>query len=1016
MAKQYAAELLLKHKNLIQSLDQAIKKTKELKKQLEKPIEVDAKLGSSFKNIESRINKITPKEKVIKITATEDVTKTMNNVQRNMFEMSNKINSSLTSSMKGFNASISGTLPKLQAMSNTMAAVANTSKLASSIAHASAASGLAGAGAGLAGAAVLGNKDTMSSSGKKVSEKWLKKRQKMIESYFNPVGLGNIYRAGKESALERDNLKAQNNYLKKYGAKGFFNDVDVDDEFFQKWAKQFSNPKNLRQVNEAFQDMIERQQRTMADLGNSNYLKKYVSLFNEGTGSDLGMYNIKRANKDMNLIQKTAKFFNKQIGVMKLYAKSLTFTTVYQKMKSGATKAFDAIKRTGLKAWYALERGVFKVGHSVGTIQESFSKVATRIKSIADRVFGKLFKEVSPEAQKAAKKSLKAFTDMSNKIASSITKGIGNAFKKVASMGKWAAGAVAGAFGVGLADMANQEQYITSMSHFISVDDAKANGKNTITKDQAKQRAEGLFDWGTKFANSTPFQNSEVYSAINRMTQVFGYGADGAQIQKMVKLVGDMAALNPGKTMSDAAEAIADLAVGETERMKEFGLKLTQDDLKALAGVPDQKDSLSQEQIMKAFEALTGSGGALFETFDGGAEKLSQTMSGKFSTIMGKARQMMVDALKPFENDFKAILDNVIGHLDGAFGSNFQSTLGKVFQGVRDILTGNTESDIPIVGSILRAFDKLKTALGPIIENIKSKFGDAGINFETIGKLIENAIGGISTAISMISPIINGFINVATWVVNAFAEHPALFTAIGAAIGGLTVISTIIGIVTGAIGIFNTLTTIINGVKAAFTLLNILGLGPVALGIAAVVGVGALLIANWQEVCTWAAAAKDYAVDLWNTFKENPLEAVKQLFNDVADSISNCVSWFGSLIDKAKEWANTKIVNPVKNFFGGGNESSKGKSSKGSKGSQNAYGKSRVPYDGYRASLHEGERVLTARQAAQMDAGLLPGQATSNNNNITINVSGTTDPDTTARMVVQRLKETLENTSVKSFA
>lgn len=1010
MAKTYAAELMLKNKNLIQSLDQAIKKTKELKKQLEKPIEVDAKLGSSFKNIESRINKITPKEKVIKITATEDVTKTMNNVQRNMFEMSNKMNSSLTSSMKGFSSSISASLPKLQAMSNTMAAVANSSKLASSIAHASTASGLAGAGAGLAGAAVLGGKDMMTPTGNRISSKWYKKRLKMIDSYLNPVGLGNIFRAGKESALRNDIIKGDNKYLKNFGAKGFFNDIEEDDEFFQKWAGQFKNPKNLRIVDEAFQRMIERQQDKMAKLGKSNYLSKYMSVANEGTKTGLGMYNVKRANKDMNLIQKTSRYFNRQVAIAQLYAKSLTFSPAYEKMKSGATKVFNFVKRQGLKAWYAVERGVFKAGHSVGTIQESFSRVATRIKSVADRVFGKLFKEIPKEAQKetkkAAQKAIKNFTDMSNKIASTITKGIGNAFKKVVSMGKWAAGAVAGAFGLGIKDMATQEQYITSMSHFISVDDAKANGKNTITKDQAKQRAEGLFDWGTKFANSTPFQNAEVYSAINRMTQVFGYGTDGAQIQKMVKLVGDMAALNPGKSMSGAAEAVADLAMGETERMKEFGLKLTQDDLKALAGVPDQKDSLSQEQIMKAFDVLTSSGGQMFETFDGGADALSQTMSGKVSTILGKFRQSIVDSMKPFENDFKAVLDNVIGHLDGAFGSKFKSTLSKVFEGAKDILTGNKESDIPMVGSIIRAFEILKSAIAPIIDNIKSKFGETGFSFETVGKLIENAIGGISIVISAVTPIINGFINVATWVVNAFAEHPALFKAIGAAIGGLTVISSIVGLFTGAIAVFNTVSTIVNGVKAAFTLLQILGLGPVALGIAGVIAVGTLLIANWQTVCTWAQNAKNYACELWETFKQNPLEAMTKLFNDMGEGIKRCVGFFGDLINKAKEWANTKIVNPVKNFFGGG----------GDKGSQNAYGKNRVPYDGYRASLHEGERVLTARQAAQMDAGLLPGQATSNNNNITINVSGTTDPDTTARMVVQRLKETLENTSVKSFA
>ena len=39
------------------------------------------------------------------------------------------------------------------------------------------------------------------------------------------------------------------------------------------------------------------------------------------------------------------------------------------------------------------------------------------------------------------------------------------------------------------------------------------------------------------------------------------------------------------------------------------------------------------------------------------------------------------------------------------------------------------------------------------------------------------------------------------------------------------------------------------------------------------------------------------------------------------------------------------------------------------KASSHAYGLGRVPYDGYAALLHEGERVLTARQAREADAG-----------------------------------------------
>lgn len=42
-------------------------------------------------------------------------------------------------------------------------------------------------------------------------------------------------------------------------------------------------------------------------------------------------------------------------------------------------------------------------------------------------------------------------------------------------------------------------------------------------------------------------------------------------------------------------------------------------------------------------------------------------------------------------------------------------------------------------------------------------------------------------------------------------------------------------------------------------------------------------------------------------------------------------------------------------------------------GSGFAYGLSRVPYDNYAAILHQGERVLTARQAREMDSGRASG-------------------------------------------
>lgn len=53
----------------------------------------------------------------------------------------------------------------------------------------------------------------------------------------------------------------------------------------------------------------------------------------------------------------------------------------------------------------------------------------------------------------------------------------------------------------------------------------------------------------------------------------------------LVELSENMAALNPGKTVMDAMEALADLKTGETERMKEFGFKISQDDINKAGGI-----------------------------------------------------------------------------------------------------------------------------------------------------------------------------------------------------------------------------------------------------------------------------------------------------------------------------------------------------------------------------------------------------------------------------------------------
>lgn len=69
----------------------------------------------------------------------------------------------------------------------------------------------------------------------------------------------------------------------------------------------------------------------------------------------------------------------------------------------------------------------------------------------------------------------------------------------------------------------------------------------------------------------------------------------------------------------------------------------------------------------------------------------------------------------------------------------------------------------------------------------------------------------------------------------------------------------------------------------------------------------------------------------------------------------------------------------------------------------NAWGLDRVPYDGYRTILHEGERVKTANQARQEDRAASAPQIT-----ITVNVTGHWDTDEVAYTVGQKIAREIQ--------
>lgn len=1039
MAKSYSATLQLKDANMVSTLKKASQAAKDLQKSLTQisktPVKIEAKLGSSFKNVENNISKITPKTKTIRIEATETVTKTMNNVQRSMFEMSNKMNSTINSTMKGFSTSLSASLPKIQAIGNTMAAIANTSRLASNIARASAASSLAGAGAGVAGIAALSRRNNNNNDDDIVNAPtgFLAKLKASASKVASTgISLGKRFSKGFKDAIE--------NAVVKYKSGVIGNFINT----------KFSSSGIFASAGSGLAEMIEKQKTKLESLGMSNPLKNWKEQFittgpedeeflgfkrNWQSATAQALAQSKQVFKEMGQNAKenlgaaanwVKNKWNSNIFAQAFQGGKAVFKELKENAISNLTPITNKIKQMAYSFKYACDRGVYfftyfatkgvksivqvasaiktKITNAFNTVKSTatnvMSKIASHIPQPIQKAFSKIkeygskaFSKISNVAKNAASKFASAFKSAAGAAGSAIVSGLSSAFNKVKSIASGVAKAIgaafAGALAFGVKDMATQEQYITSMTHFISVDDAKANGTNTITMDQAKDRATGLFDWGTEFANSTPFQNADVYSAINRMTQVFGYGEDGSEVKKMVKLVGDMAALNPGKTMGDAAEAIADLALGETERMKEFGFKISQDELKALAGVPGQSDSLTQDQIMTAFSKLTSSGGALFETFDGGAEALSQTLSGKFSTVMGKFRQMMVDAVSPFKDILKGSLDKAIGFIDGEFKTKFVNAFSTVASFVSDLIAGDS-SNFPIIENLINAFSTLKESVMPVIDTIKEQFDSifdsASDSFGGIGGIIEGAANFIADIITGLTPILELLTPVFNFIKEtAIAVWPVIQGVIDVA---SQVIQDAVGFITPVIDactqvmqtIGDSVAEIWPGIQE--TIMNVWDkLQPVF----ELFGDLAQLIADIFAVA-WPPIA-------------GVLETLWSIVGPILESMADALAWVADLCSKVVDGI-SGAVNAVKNsklnpanWFGGGEDGS------------HADGLDRVPKDGYKAILHEGERVLTARQARELDRGT----AQTSSNNITVNVNGAKDARAVAEEVVREIKAVIPN-------
>lgn len=375
----------------------------------------------------------------------------------------------------------------------------------------------------------------------------------------------------------------------------------------------------------------------------------------------------------------------------------------------------------------------------------------------------------------------------------------------------------------------------------------------TATKDTKK--ASQLMRDAIAFANKTPFETGQVIEATAKFESM------GLSAKKWLSITSDMAGAT-SKDMIQAVEAVIDaVASGEFERLKEFGLsKKTLEDLDVSGKVFNNKgqviDQLALTELL--FTEME-------KRYKGGAESLSKTTKGMWSTVTGV---------------FKNSMAKIVGVTDdglvrtGSLLDNFRNVIEKVANKMTSWQQDGTIEKISAkFDSFVARAKVIFGYIGNLIDFVKQKFADWQADGtidnlkERLGNIFENVINFIPTAINFVS----SFLNNLRWILPVIA-------GITAGVKTWGIVSNITAIATDLLAkkqaILNIAANIFN--KTAWS-------NPWVLVIGAIVAALVWVALNFDKV-------KEIAIKFGQTVKNvftTVGNFIKQVFNSIFTFISN---------------------------------------------------------------------------------------------------------------------------------
>jgi hypothetical protein len=237
------------------------------------------------------------------------------------------------------------------------------------------------------------------------------------------------------------------------------------------------------------------------------------------------------------------------------------------------------------------------------------------------------------------------------------------------------------------------------------------------------ERAKGAMDMIQDFASKTPFSVDQLTGGFVKLANQ-GFAPTEEEMRKL----GDLAA-STGKDFEQLAEAVLDAQTGEMERLKEFGIKGSQnrDGTVSFRFKGETTTIQNTEEAIRKYLLALGDA----EGVSGSMDAISKTLGGQLSNL----------------GDNFMGLQKVIGDQSGGLFTFAIEGLNKLIDGATYFVSFIGQNK----DSLGRMFDPLKKAFQPILSAFDTIIDRMNITSDA-GSILEGVFNSIATVIEWIAP------------------------------------------------------------------------------------------------------------------------------------------------------------------------------------------------------------------------------------------------------------------------